>query len=74
MLHEDKTLDPAFYEENFYKFRFNEAIKDKDGKPPYRYGHYEKYLMAFIHYWQPVYFSSSYLFDGFRYQKWSIRQ
>ena len=73
MLHEAKTLDPAFYEEKFYKFRFNEAIKDKDGKPPYRYGHYEKYLMAFIHYWQPVYFSSSYLFDGFRYQKWSIR-
>ena len=73
MLHEDKTLDPAFYEENFYKFRFNEAIKDKNGKPPYRYGQYEKYLMAFIHYWQPVYFSSSYLFDGFRYQKWSIR-
>jgi len=73
MLHEDKTLDPAFYEENFYKFRFNEAIKDKDGKLPYKYGHYEKYFMAFIHYWQPVYFSSSYLFDGFRYQKWSIR-
>ena len=73
MLHEDKTLEPDSYEENFYKLRFNEAIKDKDGKLPYRYGHYEKYLMAFIHYWQPVYFSSSYLFDGFRYQKWSIR-
>ena len=73
MYYEDKFLDPELYEEKFYNFRSNEAIKDEGGKLPYKYGYYEKYLKAFIHYWQPVYFSSSYLFDGFRYQKWSIR-
>ena len=38
MMHENKTLDPNSYEEEFYKFRFNEAIKEKDSKLPYKYG------------------------------------
>ena len=72
-MYEHKTVDLTSYKEEHYKLRLNEAIKDKDSNLPYKYGYYEKYLMAFIHYWQPVYFSSNYIFDGFRYQKWSIR-
>ena len=33
----------------------------------------EKYFMAFIHYWQPTFFTTNFLNDGFRYQKWSIK-
>ncbi len=62
-------------EDKYYEKRLENALRESSGKgrTPYKYGDYEKYLMAFKHYWQPIFFSPNYLYLGFRYQKWSIR-
>ncbi|MDD4402474.1 MAG: glycosyltransferase family 39 protein [Desulfitobacteriaceae bacterium] len=36
------------------------------------YGKYEKYLMAFYHYWKPVYLKTNFIQYGFRPVKWSL--
>tara|TARA_Y100000816_G_C26098606_1_gene581827 strand:+ start:580 stop:1917 length:1338 start_codon:yes stop_codon:yes gene_type:complete len=62
-------------EDKYYEQRLENALRESSGKgrTPYKYGDYEKYFMAFKHYWQPIFFSPNYLYHGFRYQKWSIR-
>jgi len=39
---------------------------------PRKYGRFEKYYKAFIHYWQPAYFKLHYIQYGFRPVRWSF--
>lgn len=42
------------------------------GIKPHEYSKYGKYLHAFINFWQPTYFTPTYIRDGYRGQKWSL--
>ena len=60
--------------ERLIKYRiqsFKEAAEEAKVEPR-EYGKYEKYLMAFYHYWKPVYLKTSFIQYGFRPVKWSI--
>jgi 4-amino-4-deoxy-L-arabinose transferase-like glycosyltransferase len=40
--------------------------------PPREYGRFEKYYLAFYHYWKPTYFRPTYIQYGFRMVQWSF--
>lgn len=50
----------------------HKEVASKYGVQPRQYGRFEKYRMAFYHYWKPAYFKLSYIQYGFRPVKWSL--
>ena len=43
------------------------------GIKPHEYSKFGKYMHAFVNFWQPTYFKPTYIQDGFRFQKWSLK-
>lgn len=54
---------------------YDKAIEDgiKYGAMPRQYGKNEKYIRAFINFWQPTYFKATFIQYGFRIEKWSLK-
>lgn len=61
--------ESAFFDSYKEKARIAEEIY---GIPPRKYGNFEKYYKAFIHFWKPTYFKLTYIMYGNRPIKWSL--
>jgi len=56
----------SYYKRKHFK-RYNEY-----NVSPREFGKYEKYIRAFINFWQPTYFRPTFIQYGFRFRKWSL--
>jgi len=50
----------------------HQVFYDKYDLKPRRFGRCEKYIRAFINFWQPTYFRPTLIQYGFRFKKWSL--
>ncbi len=57
---------------NERRFESAREIADEIGVELRAHGKYEKYYMAFYHYWKPVYLKTNFIQYGFRPVKWSL--
>ena len=59
----------------YYQERYDNALLKIDdfANLPYKYDKFEKIYKGILHYWQPLFINYSFLYDGFRPQKWSLR-
>jgi hypothetical protein len=49
------------------------SIQARYGVEPRVFGPVERYGKAFVHFWQPAFFKPTFIQDGTRFQKWSLR-